>query len=160
MGNFYTDTIKKDPRFHSPDRCADLDLLEPNVKRKVLAILSDALTDGVEYMVFETYRSPARQLQLYHQGATKLRNVGVHGYGLACDIVKKVNGQPSWDGSFSLLGRLAKGHNLVWGGDWGHPEKPHSFIDDDHVQWCSIAMQQGLFAGVWYPTGDYNPYND
>jgi hypothetical protein len=160
MSNFFYDVIAKDPRFRSPNRCADLALLEPNVRRKVLAILADAKSAGVELMVYETFRSQARQQQLYRQGATKLYNVGVHGYGLAADIVKVKNGQPSWDGDFSLLGKLARGHNLIWGGDWGHPEKPHSFVDDDHVQWCSIERQQALFARTWYPDGDYNPYDD
>ena len=97
-------------------------------------------------------------MQLFNQGATKLRNVGVHHYGLACDIVKDINGEPSWKGDFTFLGGLAKAHGLIWGGDWGTPNVHHTFLDMDHVQRCSIGDQASLFRGEWYPDETYNPY--
>ena len=111
-------------------------------------------------MVFETYRSQARQTQLFNQRASKLRTVGVHHFGLACDIVKVVDGEPSWKGSFSIVGELAHEHGLIWGGDWGSPQIRHSFIDAVHVQRCSIGKQAALFRGEWYPGEDYDPYRD
>jgi hypothetical protein len=45
--------------------------------------------------------------------ATKLKTVGVHHYGLACDLVKDIAGEPSWKGDFAFLGRLAKKHRLI-----------------------------------------------
>jgi hypothetical protein len=158
MGNFFTDVISKDERFNSTKRVADMNLLEPITRQKVEAIIADARANGVELMAFETFRSQARQAELFNQGATKLRNVGVHHYGLACDIVKVVAGEPSWKGSFVLVGQLAHGHGLIWGGDWGAPQIRHSFIDLVHVQRCSIANQAGLFRGEWYPEDDYDPY--
>lgn len=160
MGNFFTDTIKRDPRYNSTARINDLNLLEPHVRAKVLAMLNDAAAHGVKLMVFETYRSQARQELLFRDGATQLRTVGCHGYGLAADIVYNVSGEPSWKGDFAFLGHLAKAHNLIWGGDWGHPNKPTTFADSDHVQWLPIHRQGQLFRGEWYPTGDYNPYAD
>ena len=111
-------------------------------------------------MIFETYRSQARQIALFNQGATKLKQVGVHHYGLACDIVKDINGQPSWKGDFSMLGALAKHHKLIWGGDWGTPGSVHTFVDTDHVQRATIGRQAGLFNGDWYPDANYDPYAD
>jgi hypothetical protein len=158
MGNFFTDVISKDAKLNSPKRVADLKLLEPVTRQRVEAIIADAKANGVELMVFETFRSQARQAELFNQGASKLRTVGVHHYGLACDIVKVVAGEPSWKGSFSLVGQLAHEHGLIWGGDWGAPNIRHSFVDAVHVQRCSIAKQAGLFRGVWYPDDDYDPY--
>jgi D-alanyl-D-alanine carboxypeptidase len=158
MGNFFSDVIMQDPRFNSTKRVADLALLEPITRAAVLAIIADAKADGHNLMVFETYRSQDRQEQLYDQGVTQLQTVGVHHYGLACDIVKVVNGEPNWDGDFSFLGEYAKKHGLIGGGDWGVPDKPHSFRDYDHVQRCSIADQRGLFNGSWYPDDQYDPY--
>lgn len=158
--SFYTDVIMSDPRFNSSKRIADLELLEPVTRDLVQAVLADAATNGMKLMVFETYRSEARQLALFNQGASKLKKVGVHHYGLACDLVKDINGQPSWKGDFSLLGDLARHHNLIWGGDWGTPGSKHTFLDTDHVQRCSIGRQAGLFTGDWYPGDDYNPYDD
>jgi glycoside hydrolase-like protein len=119
MGNFYVDVIMNDPRFNSSKRIADPELLEPVTRDLVQAIIADAAANGLKLMIFETYRSSARQIALFNQGATKLKQVGVHHYGLACDIVKDINGQPSWKGDFSMLGALAKHHKLIWGGDWG-----------------------------------------
>jgi hypothetical protein len=158
MGNFYTDVIKKDARFKSPNRVDDINLLEPVTRQLVEAIIAAAKAKGIEVMVFETYRSQARQTLLFKKKATKLKTVGVHHFGLACDIVKSVNGDPSWKGDFSFLGKLAHSHKLIWGGDWGQPGVPHSFIDSVHVQRCTIKRQAKLFAGTWYPDDNYNPY--
>lgn len=160
IGNFYTNVIMNDPRFGSTKRIADPELLEPVTRDLVQAIIEDAAANGLKLMIFETYRSQARQIALFNQGATKLRQVGVHHYGLACDIVKDINGQPSWKGDFSMLGALAKHHKLIWGGDWGTPGSVHSFVDSDHVQRVTIGRQARLFAGDWYPDADYDPYDD
>lgn len=159
MANFYEDVIKNDPRFNSAHRIDDINLLEPVTRALVQQIIAAAAEQGVALMVFETYRSQDRQQQLFNQGVTQLRTVGVHHYGLACDIVKNVGGEPSWDGSFAVLGQMAHANKMIWGGDWGTPEAHHTFFDWDHVQRCTVAMQRALFAGTWYPADDYNPYD-
>ena len=160
MNNFFTDVISKDARFTSTARVHDLMLLEPTTRGLVQQIVTTATAMGIAVMVFETYRSQARQEQLFQQGATQLRTVGVHHYGLACDIVRVVNGEPSWKGDFSFLGQLAHSSGLIWGGDWGNPHVKHTFIDAVHVQRCTVSRQAQLFAGTWYPDANYNPYQD
>jgi D-alanyl-D-alanine carboxypeptidase-like protein len=160
MGNFYSDVIQPDSRFDSVNRVADPLLLEPATRQLVQQIVDAAQQMGISVMIFETYRSQARQEQLFNNGATKLRTVGVHRYGLACDIVREVGGEPSWKGDFSFLGELAHSSGLIWGGDWGNPNIKHTFIDAVHVQRCTIARQPALFAGTWYPDDAYNPYTD
>jgi hypothetical protein len=160
MGNFYADVIKKSPQFKNKDRVSDPNLLEPRTRKLVDVIVADAKANGLKLMIFETYRSQQRQELLFEQGATKLKKVGVHHYGLACDLVKDINGQPSWKGDFSLLGHLAHAHQLIWGGDWGNPGVHHTFLDNDHVQRITIARQAALFAGKWYPADNYDPYVD
>jgi hypothetical protein len=160
MGSFYTDVISKDARFQSTNRVVDLALLEPKTRELVQSILAASAAAGTKLMVFETFRSQARQIQLFNQGASKLKEVGVHHYGLACDIVRDVDGEPSWKGSFDFLGVLAHKNGLIWGGDWGDPTTKHTFIDADHVQRVTLARQVTLFAGTWYPDGDYDPYRD
>jgi hypothetical protein len=158
MTDFYTDVISVDPRFESAARVSDITLLEPITRQLVQGIIAAAQQMGIEIMAFETYRSQARQQQLFNQGATKLRTVGVHHYGLACDIVRVAAGEPSWKGDFSFLGQLAHSSGLIWGGDWGDPNMPHSFVDNVHVQRCTVARQGDLFAGTWYPDDTYNRY--
>jgi len=160
LETFYTDVIKLDPRFHSAKPIGDLNLLEPTTRDLVRQIIHDAATLGFELMAFETYRSQERQEELFNQHATQLKKVGVHHYGLACDLVKLVGGAPSWKGDFTFLGRLAYQHKLIWGGDWGTPKLPHKSFDAVHVQRCSVARQAALFRGEWYPEEDYDPYED
>src|SRR5437879_11156333 len=119
MPSFYEDVIKNDARFNSAKRVADPELIEPVTRAAIANILQDARALGIELMVFETYRSQARQLELFNQGASKLRVVGVHHYGLACDLVKAVAGEPSRKGDFSFLEKLAHEHRLIWGGVGG-----------------------------------------
>jgi hypothetical protein len=160
MSNFYTDVIARDPRFESVARVADSSLLEPTTRQLVNSIVSAAHEIGTEIMIYETYRSQNRQQELFNHGATKLKKVGVHHYGLACDIVRVVSGEPSWKGDFSFMAHLAQSCGLIWGGDWGAPNIKHSFVDSVHVQRCTIARQGDLFAGRWYPDETYNPYDD
>lgn len=159
-GNFYTNVIQRDPRFHSSDRIDDAMMLEPATRARVMQIIADARHLGIELMIYETYRSAQRQKELYDQGATKLRFVGVHHYGLACDLVKRVGGQACWKGDFDFLGGLAKKHRLIWGGDWGHPGVKPSFYDGDHVQRISVHRQTSLFDGSWYPDENYDAWAD
>lgn len=155
--SFYTDVIQQDPRYTSVGRICAADLLEPVTRAAVEAIMIASANNGIPLIAFETYRSQARQAQLYAAGATQLRTVGVHAYGLACDLVKDVGGQPSWDGDFSFLRPLALAHGLVWGGDWGDSTVHHSFVDMVHVQRINVADQPKLFSGAWYPDADYAP---
>jgi hypothetical protein len=160
MGTFYTDVISKDTRFGSSVRIADAALLEPMTRQLVERIVSTAQQMGIELMIYETYRSQGRQQELFNSGASKLRTVGVHHYGPACDIVRSVGGEPCWKGDFTFLGQLAQSCGLIWGGDWGAPHIKHSFIDSVHVQRCTVGRQGDLFAGGWYPDETYNPYDD
>ena len=160
MGNFFTDILAQDPRFHSRKPIRDLDLLEPVTRALVQQVLQEAASLGIALMVFETYRSQDRQLDLFDQGKSQLHTVGVHHYGLACDLVRDVAGKPSWNGDFSFLRVIARRHRLIWGGDWGTPCQPHKLYDAVHVQRCSVARQAALFCGEWYPDDDYDPYTD
>ena len=161
MGNFFTETLVHDPRFHSTEMLKDPALLEPNTRRKVEAIIADAKSGGHNLVIGETFRSQTRQQQLFDQGATELEHVGVHGYGGACDLwFLKPDGSVNWEADYSVLRDLARNHNLISGLDWGQPDRPHNFRDPDHVQFCSVADQEKLFSGEWYPPedGSYNPF--
>jgi D-alanyl-D-alanine carboxypeptidase len=160
MGNFYTDVIQKDARFTSTKRIADINLLEPRTRAHVRAMMAASAAQGLPLMLFETFRSQARQADLFAKGATQLKAVGVHHYGLACDLVKDINGDPSWKGDFGFLGKLAHANALIWGGDWGEPGVAHDFVDSDHVQRVTVKRQTALFAGTWYPDDSYDPYAD
>lgn len=159
--SFYTEAIVPDVRFHSTKRIQDMKLLEPVTRAAVSAIIADAkATLGIELVAIETYRSTERQLMLFEAKATKLKNVGVHHYGLATDFAKRIGGEISFKGDFSFLVKLCKKHGLISGNNWGQSSVKHTFIDPGHVQRVTLKRQKALFAGTWYPDADYNPYAD
>lgn len=156
MGNFYTDVIQQDPRFDQATPCHDLALLEPKFRSQVLDIISRAKTAGLDLRAVETFRSQALQEHYFNAGTTQLRNVGVHHYGLAADLVVfDDDGQPDWGRNYSFLGGFARQVGVIWGGDWGNPEMHHTFLDMDHVQRIRIEHQAKLFDGSWYPDDSY-----
>lgn len=148
--NFFTKVIEKDPRYLSTKCIDDINLLEPVFRDKVQQIIKEAKDLGVKLMVYETYRSQERQEQLYKEKVTKLKKVGVHHYGLACDLVRNVGGEPSWKGDFSFLGQLAQKYHLVWGGLWTSIDDPY------HLQAIAVEDQNALFAGEFYPDENYD----
>jgi hypothetical protein len=158
MVSFYQNVIQQDPRFATVTRVSDLNLLEPVTRARVEAIITAARHAGIPLLVWETFRSKERQAALYAQGVTKLQTVGVHHYGLAADLVRDVQGEPSWKGRFTFLEPLARDHALIWGGNWGKKGVKPQFYDPYHVQRCTVARQKTLFAGTWYPDETYDPY--
>lgn len=140
--NFFTDVIQRDPRYRTRATVRDMDLLEPGFREKVERLMRDALAEeDTQLTVVETYRSRERQEQVFRQGASKLRTVGTHHYGLAVDFAKKVGTRVTWDGSWKFMPRLALRYGLT------------SLYPNDagHIQGCTIPQQRDLFAGRWYP---------
>lgn len=159
--SFYDDVIKADPRFDSTETIKDMDLLEPGTKAAVEKLIALAKDAGHDIRVLETFRSQARQTYVFEKGASKLKKVGCHGYGLACDFGVFVNGQYQGNnGLYMFLPELCKQVGLISGIDWGAPDQPHTFVDSGHVQRIPVWRQNAVFAGEWYPPEDYDPYGD
>lgn len=121
----------------------DLDRLRPDFRRRLLATIAQAnretagkFADFAEWVLFEGWRSPARQQWLYAQGRTRPGPVVTwttqsrHTTGKAADVVwKDTRGRYRWDGPPELwqrLGHAARANGLEWGGDWtANPDRPH-----------------------------------
>ena len=160
--SFYSDVLKKDPRFGSLTPVKDMALLEPGFRAKVEALIADAAVSGVHFVVLETYRSQARQHLLWQQKVTELSKVGCHGYGVAVDlglVTPKGTVDPVGE-HYEMLRQLCTKHKIIWGGDWGLAAEPHSFRDWDHVQAVPLFRQDAMFAGQWYPPDNYDPWAD
>jgi hypothetical protein len=110
----------------------------------------------------ETYRSQARQSQLFHERKTQLSKVGCHGFGVAVDLGLFIGGS-KYDPrgqDYLFFQALCVKHKLISGIGWGTPHANHTFADYDHVQSVPIFRQDELFAGRWYPPVDYDPIED
>ncbi len=161
MTSFYAEVLAKSPAFHSTEVQKSTELLEPGTRAAVAALIAEAAAHDHHLVVLETFRSSRRQQQLFNQHATELRNVGCHGYGVACDLgITGPSGAVNWKADYTLLRALAGKHGLIWGGDWGTPKCRHSFRDMDHVQRIPVFRQGALFKGEWFPPTNYDPYFD
>ncbi len=118
----------------------DLNDLHPKMQALAIKFLEKCHAQGLEVMIYCTYRSNTEQDLLYAQGRTtngpivtyakagqSKHNFTVNGKpaSLAFDGVPLRNGKPVWnkktDEDYALwqkYGRIAKSVGLEWAGDW------------------------------------------
>lgn len=123
-------------------RCSKIDMLHPLVIqqfRKLERMLDQAMADGkltVQFQVFETYRSPERQAQLFALGRTQPGSIvtkakpwqSPHQFGLAADFVPRVRDKKKAQTS------------LKW--DWD------AATDQDWSTLASFAAEVGLSCPI------------
>lgn len=86
-------------------RDAEWNHIHPMVRAKVKTLVERLAAENIPFQVFEGFRSPERQRQLFAQGRTAPGAIvtrakpwqSYHQYGLAADLVLRVDGQWSWD---------------------------------------------------------------
>ena len=89
------------------ERNSDPLLLHPNFRAAVLDIQKALNSEGIPFKIFEGFRSPEKQAQLYAQGRTtpgsKVTHAPpwstLHNYGLAVDFVLFIDDSWTWDTS-------------------------------------------------------------
>ncbi|MDX1678024.1 M15 family metallopeptidase, partial [Arsukibacterium sp.] len=100
--------------------------LHPVFRQKVKLLLEDLAHANLPFRVFEAFRSPQRQHELYRQGRSKPGRIvtnanawrSYHQYGVAADFVLYIDGKWSWDDSgerkkwWQQLHKLAGKHGL------------------------------------------------
>lgn len=108
--------------------------------------LIEAKNIGYDIHVFETWRCPLRQDQLF-KSKPRVTNAPAwmswHQYGLAVDLAFGGPGKWSWVGPFGEVADLMQERGLVWGGakDAGH-------FQYDHILPLAEARQIALKRGV------------
>jgi peptidoglycan L-alanyl-D-glutamate endopeptidase CwlK len=91
-------------------RSSQLAYLHPLLRDKVPALEGAIATAGLPLRLFESYRSPFRQRELYAARKSRARAwESFHQYGLAVDYVFWVNGDWSWQ-------EPAPGYWKIWRG--------------------------------------------
>lgn len=87
------------------ERGNNIMLLHPKVRKAVVATYVQLQAEDIPFKIFEAYRFPQRQEDLYAQGRTQPGPIvtyakpwfSYHQYGLAVDFVLYINGAWSWD---------------------------------------------------------------
>ena len=137
-------SINRDPEYLCPFFLAKLN-------RAVHA----AQMDGYPIQVFEGYRSPQRQDELFSQGRSRPGAIvtrakswqSLHQYGLAADIAFMIDGKWSWEGAFDKLVPIFQRCGLEWygTGDAGH----YQLLKGMTVSECEqITRKDGLLE-LW-----------
>lgn len=141
----------------------DLSALAPGFRARVEAVIAEAAQFGHRLAVNESLRTDERQRWLYAQGRTRPGAIvtnapsaatSMHGHGLAVDLLPSTG----WDRTpmpvWLYVGRLARKHGLVWGGDWdgdGETSDSHPF-DAPHVQMPlpsgAVSPTPGMIAAL------------
>jgi hypothetical protein len=134
---------------------------------KFCASVEAVLADMGDAKIAESNRTFARQSFLFGFGRDYDDGRGVvtnaasnltswHGFGLACDII---HATLEWDAGtkwFRLLGDIAKGHGLKWGGEWHHPDLPHvewGRCKDSPSDEARRLYSEGGVKAVWRAVG-------
>lgn len=136
-------------------------------RERCVALFDAARDAGAVFFVTSGPRTYAEQTLLYAQGRTSPGVVvtqaqageSAHNFGIAIDVCRDASPdigglQPDWqDESYEILGDLAREHGLVWGGDWGKPDRPHlqwpGFVTVEQLAPLRHAYETGGLAAAW-----------
>lgn len=134
ISEHYLKTIAISPKYNSTNSVKDKELLFEPFLQKVLSSFLQYKTKYPEaepYMV-ETYRSNKLQLQYYNQGASKIKENGMHHYGIACDVAFLINGKVTYNGNYKFLRQCHLDNGLFILGMW----------DAGHVQFIEATSTE------------------
>ena len=116
--------------------------LDPRIRAKVAAVLTDLRGHGLDPVIAQSWRSVDEQKRLKAAGRSTVSwSFHCHAMNgvpaaLAADIVDRRLGWGAPETFWQLLGRSARAHGLTWGGDWKR------FRDVAHVETGSMTLAQ------------------
>lgn len=133
-----------------------LENLHPIVREKIQNLVSELERESLPFRLFEGFRSPERQFELYAQGRTKpgrkVTNAkpwsSYHQYGIAGDFVLYIDGKWSWDDKGENKQRWQRLHELARQVGL----EPLSW-ETPHLQLQGVRLQE-LLAGNYPDGGD------
>lgn len=130
-----------------------LDDLLPMVKRKAEEFRKLCADQGMDVLIYCTYRSPEEQNGLYAQGRSKPGKIitnarggeSWHNHRCAFDFVPMVAGKPAWGDTnlYRKAGVIAESVGLEWAGRW-----TGSLRETAHCQYTGGLTLAQLKSGV------------
>ncbi len=130
--------------------------LHPTVRTAVVKVIVQLQSEGIPFRIFEAYRYPHRQADLYAQGRTKSGSIvtyakpwsSYHQYGLAVDFVLFIDNNWSWNTSGSKGSWWKKLHEI------GTAEGLMRLdFEVPHMQLAGTSSS-ALRQGIYPPNGD------
>lgn len=156
--DFYIKKLIPSADYNNTKSVKSLDLLFPAFRVKI----EDAMKKfnekypKVKLVFVETYRSNARQLMHYNNGASKIKKNGMHHYGIACDCAFEFDTDGdgdiefSYDGDYNYLRECWKAQGLTLLGEW----------DKGHAQFIPVNNQDILRSEVLAGVKKFQGSND
>lgn len=100
----------------------DFEMLAPFVARKATAALAECEYAGYPVRVFEGWRSPFRQQELYKQGRSAPGEIvtrakpwlSTHQYGVGIDVVFYIQNKWSWEGPYDKVAMIFQANGFEW----------------------------------------------
>lgn len=116
--------------------CRDINELTPIAQKACRLFLEKCKEAELDIFVTETYRSQARQNELWEQGRSKPGSIVTwtlnsrHTSRMAWDIA--TNGNNLYDmATIRKAGAIAQGLGITWGGGWYTPDYLHFEVTDN-----------------------------
>lgn len=129
-----------------------LDDLLPPAKERALRFEAECARQGLDVLIYCTYRSPEEQNEIYAQGRTKPGKVvtnarggeSFHNWRCAFDFVPLLAGKPQWGDAdlYRKAGVIAESLGLEWAGRW-----TGSLRETAHCQFTGGLSLAALKAG-------------
>lgn len=122
-----------------------LEDLHPDVQARAAKFLKACKAEGIDVLIYCTYRSAKEQKDLYALGRTKPgkkvtwtlkskhnNTLEKKPASLAFDCVPLRMGKPDWEASktYERMGEIGEACGLVWGGRWKGKDSPHFELGD------------------------------
>ncbi|MFA5405656.1 MAG: hypothetical protein WC358_12050 [Ignavibacteria bacterium] len=131
----YNYTIINSDYFDSAIPIRDVDLLLPEFYNMLVFCFNEYQKKYPNQKVYitETYRSNILQQKYFKQGKSKIRNNGMHHFGIAVDVAFFINDKMSYKGDYNFLRRIFNENKLTVL-DW----------ELGHVQFIPVSEQNAL----------------
>lgn len=158
----YLTTEKPKIAASKTDRQNDISNLHPVVRVAVVKVFTQLQAEGIPFRIFEAFRSPERQADLYAQGRTKSGDIvtyaqpwySYHQYGLAVDFVLLVDGDWSWSSNGQKAAWWSRMHELG-----AQEELMRLNFETPHLQLAGTSSS-ALRHGIYPPQGDKSWYDN
>ncbi|MEO7085822.1 MAG: M15 family metallopeptidase [Gemmatimonadaceae bacterium] len=144
-----------------------LDVLAPKFRDAVSKAIADCNANGLDAIVYESYRSQELQANYYARGRTVIpphdtvtnaqsNLYSWHGYGLAVDVISRSKEWDQPESWFASIAEYFRAAGCRWGGEWKMKDLPH-------FQWAACKpspsdtarslLASGGMRAVWEAVG-------
>jgi hypothetical protein len=128
-----------------------LEDLHPYVRYLAEKFIEECKNQGIEVLIYCTYRSKEEQNKFYAKGRSTAGKIvtnakggySYHNYGLAFDCVPVIDYKAQWDrvDLYEKIGAIGESIGLKWGGHF------KGFTDRPHFQWSNNLRIKHLLKG-------------